>query len=127
MNFTYVNRPLGLNNEAYEVIRDLKTSSTTTRESRRQEEKRKTPRYTEVAEHEGLLSSSEDDGEDVSDEELKGGEFDLELPVSLQMVLGVTQLRLQRQQNKTKTFFKMFKFSGKNISRGGSILTELNV
>merc|ERR1719509_240230 len=31
-------------------------------------------------------------GDDVSDEELRG-EFDVELPISLQMVLGVTQLR----------------------------------
>ena len=55
------------------------------------------PNYAEVAEHEGLVSSSSEEEEEVaarSDEDI--GDYDEEMPVSLQISLGVTQLRYER-------------------------------
>ncbi|XP_023340374.1 uncharacterized protein LOC111710503 [Eurytemora carolleeae] len=88
-NFTYVRRPLELNNEAYEIVRYSKPSLETRSDKRTRAGK--IASYKEVAEHEGLLSSnsSEDEAEEVQDIT----EFDQGLPLSLQVLSRVTPLR----------------------------------
>jgi len=102
VNFTYVRRPLGLNNEAYERIRQAKPGEEVDRENVRRST-RKVNSYKEVAEHEGLVSSEESDGE-----EEEGGEddieevtdFDLGLPLVLQLQQRVTPLREEHKKRR---------------------------
>jgi hypothetical protein len=92
-NFSYVRRPLGLNNQAYELIREAK-SGLETRATRASDKMRESKRsYREVPEHEGLLSSSgeEDgegeDGEEGDDEVKEITDFDIGLPLTLQVAV----------------------------------------
>jgi len=99
-NFSYVKRPLGLNNEAYEVIRETKINLETraTRASDKMKETKKS--YREVAEHEGLLSSSGSEGEEVEDDIQEITEFDIGLPVTQQVLSRVTPLREEHKKRR---------------------------
>ena len=100
-NFSYVRRPLGLNNEAYELVRETKSGLETraTRATDKMRESKKS--YREVAEHEGLLSSgSGSDGEEEDDEVQDITEFDVGLPLSLQVDCKVTPLREEHKKRR---------------------------
>lgn len=99
-NFSYVRRPLGINNEAYEMIRETKMGLETraTRASDKMKETKKS--YREVAEHEGLLSSSASDGEGDDDEIQEITEFDIGLPLTLQVLSRVTPLREEHKKRR---------------------------
>jgi len=100
LNFSYVRRPLDLNNKAYEIVRHAKPGLETRSNKRTRKGRDKVQSYKEVAEHEGLLSSggSDDEGgggggggsdgeiEDITD-------FDQGLPLSLQILRRVTPMR----------------------------------
>ena len=100
-NFSYVRRPLGLNNEAYELVRETKSGLETraTRATDKMRESKKS--YREVAEHEGLLSSgSGSDGEEEDDDVQDITEFDVGLPLSLQVDCKVTPLREEHKKRR---------------------------
>merc|ERR1719193_90841 len=96
-NFSYVRRPLGLNNEAYEIVRCSKPSLET-RSDKRTRSSGKVASYKEVAEHEGLLSSNSEEEEDDEIEEIT--EFDQGLPLSLQALHRVTPLREESKRRR---------------------------
>ena len=100
-NFSYVRRPLGLNNEAYELCRETKVGLETraTRASDKMKESKKS--YREVAEHEGLLSSSASEGEAEEEEDITEiTEFDIGLPLTLQVQCRVTPLREEHRKRR---------------------------
>ena len=98
MNFSYVKRELGLNNEAYEKITSLKPGLETRGEKRRST--RKMTSYKEVAEHEGLLESdhSEAESSDGGVEEVT--DFDIGLPLTLQIQSRVTPFREEHKKRR---------------------------
>jgi len=92
-NFSYVRRALGLNNEFYEMVRHSRPGLETRSEKNRRAS-RKVGSYREVAEHEGLLSTSGSEDEADAGEGIEEvTEFDLGISLSLQLNLGVTPLR----------------------------------
>lgn len=99
-NFTYVRRALGLNNEAYEMVRYSKPGLETRSDKNRRATK-KVANYKEVAEHEGLVSSSQSEGEESETggvEEIT--EFDIGLPLTLQVHSRVTPLREEHKKRR---------------------------
>eukprot|EP00092_Neocalanus_flemingeri_P002863 GFUD01003061.1.p1 GENE.GFUD01003061.1~~GFUD01003061.1.p1 ORF type:complete len:982 (-),score=335.32 GFUD01003061.1:277-3222(-) len=99
-NFTYVRRALGLNNEAYEMVRYAKPGLETRSDKNRRATK-KVANYKEIAEHEGLVSSSQSEGEESE----PGGieevtEFDIGLPLTLQVQSRVTPLREEHKKRR---------------------------
>jgi len=100
-NFSYVRRPLDLNNEAYEIIRRNSKPSLETRSDRTRAGK--VASYKEVAEHEGLLSGdeSEEEGSAEVDDEIEDiTEFDQGLPLSLQILRKITPLREESKKRR---------------------------
>jgi len=91
-NFTYVRRALGLNNEAYEMVRYAKPGLETRSDKNRRATK-KVANYKEIAEHEGLVSSSQSEGEESEGGVEEITEFDIGLPLTLQIHRRVTPLR----------------------------------
>jgi len=91
-NFTYVRRALGLNNEAYEMVRYAKPGLETRSDKNRRATK-KVANYKEIAEHEGLVSSSQSEGEESESGVEEITEFDIGLPLTLQIGSRVTPLR----------------------------------
>jgi len=98
-NFSYVRRALGLNNEAFEMIRHAKPGLETRSDKNRRASK-KVATYKEVAEHEGLLSSSQSEGEDSEAGIEEITEFDIGLPLTLQVYSKVTPLREEHKKRR---------------------------
>jgi len=98
INFSYVKRELGLNNEAYEKISEMSGGPDGRGEVRRSA--RKVASYKEVAEHEGLLES-EHSSADSSDETVEEvTDFDFGLPLTLQLQSRVTPLREEHRRRR---------------------------
>jgi len=98
-NFTYVRRALGLNNEAYEMVRYAKPGLETRSDKNRRATK-KVANYKEVAEHEGLVSSSQSEGEESEAGIEEVTEFDIGLPLTLQVQTRVTPLREEHKKRR---------------------------
>ena len=99
-NFSYVKRELGLNNEAYEKITNLKPGLETRGDQVRRSS-RKVASYKEPAEHEGLLESDHSESESQSDggvEEVT--DFDIGLPLTLQIQTKVTPYREEHKKRR---------------------------
>jgi len=98
-NFSYVRRALGLNNEAYETVRYAKPGLETRSDKNRRATK-KVANYKEVAEHEGLVSSSQSEGEESEAGIEEITEFDIVLPLTLQIQNRVTPLREEHKKRR---------------------------
>jgi len=98
-NFTFVRRALGLNNEAYEMVRYAKPGLETRSDKNRRATK-KVANYKEVAEHEGLVSSSQSEGEESEAGIEEVTEFDIGLPLTLQVQSRVTPLREEHKKRR---------------------------
>jgi len=98
-NFTYVRRALGLNNEAYEMVRYAKPGLETRSDKNRRATK-KVANYKEVAEHEGLVSSSQSEGEESEAGIEEVTEFDVGLSLTLQVHSRVTPLREEHKKRR---------------------------
>ena len=72
-----------------------------TRATRASDKMRQTKKsYREVAEHEGLLSSSGSEGEEEEEEVQEITEFDAGLPLTLQLECRVTPLREEHRRRR---------------------------
>ena len=96
-NFSYVKRELGLNNEAYEKISRFEGMETRG-EARRST--RKVGSYKEVPEHQGLLENGESEGESSDGGVEEVTDFDIGLPLTLQILRRTTPYREEHRKRK---------------------------
>ena len=98
INFSYVKRELGLNNEAYEKITAMDGGPDNRGEVRRSA--RKVASYKEIAEHEGLLESEHSSAESSDEAVEEVTDFDFGLPLTLQLQSRVTPLREEHRRRR---------------------------
>ena len=98
INFSYVKRELGLNNEAYEKITAMEGGPDNRGEVRRSA--RKVASYKEIAEHEGLLESEHSSAESSDEAVEEVTDFDFGLPLTLQLQSRVTPLREEHRRKR---------------------------
>ena len=98
INFSFVKRELGLNNEAYEKISEVDGGPDGRGEVRRSA--RKVASYKEVAEHEGLLESEHSSAESSDEAVEEVTDFDFGLPLTLQLQSRVTPLREEHRRKR---------------------------
>ena len=100
-NFNYVRKPLGLNNRAYEIIRESSGSngsgnddSASSRSTSVLSDNNKKVDYKEVDEDVGLVLSSDEDEDDYVDG------LHVDIPMSLQLKKNVKRMRAEHKKRK---------------------------